>query len=113
MNKAQPVDLTNLREVTDGNPDLEKSLFGNFFQCAEENIQELSHNCIDGASTAWTEQAHALKGAALNMGAFNLGEICDRAQNMHEATANDRAVTYTQIKNEYEAVKAYLEKVHP
>lgn len=109
----QPVDLSNLREVTEGDVNLEKKLFDKFFEGAEANLTMLEQNCVDGPCKNWTDQAHALKGAALNMGAFELGSICEYAQNMNDASAQERLSSYQQIKQEYAQVKAYLEEVHP
>lgn len=109
---SDPVDLTNLREMTDGDADMEQMLFNEYYHSTESGITTLSNNCVDGENENWRGSAHALKGTSLNLGAERLGALCKQAQEGHGASAAEKRQMLDAIREEYEKVKAYLLKVH-
>ena len=106
---SDPVDLTNLREMTDGDTELEQELFAEFISSSEECLAIMSENCTDGENEAWRSNAHALKGTSINLGADTLAGLCKDAQENHAANSNEKQGMLETIKKEYEAVKAFLE----
>ncbi len=87
----KPVDLTHLREFTDGYTEMEKQLFELFISSSEECLRMLERYCTEGENKEWKNQAHALKGAAMNMGANAMAEVCAKAQEAFTASQRDKA----------------------
>lgn len=108
MTLPQPVDLTNLREMTDGDKELEQELFAEFFSSCTDLIETLARNCEDGESKSWYSAAHALKGSAYNLGAAPLGDLCKKAQENHAASKTEKQRMCEDIKQEYERVRQYF-----
>jgi HPt (histidine-containing phosphotransfer) domain-containing protein len=103
------VDLTNLREMTDGDKEMEQELFEEFFSSSQEAINIMQNNCVDGENEAWRSQAHALKGTALNLGAQSLGKKFEQAQENHAVSGQEKQAMLDAIKAEYAQVKSFLE----
>jgi HPt (histidine-containing phosphotransfer) domain-containing protein len=108
---SDPVNLSDLREMTDGDTEMEKILFEEFFSSADICLKELSANCLDGENESWRTNAHALKGIAINLGAAQLGELCKQAQENHGFSATQKQEILTEIQTEYQKVEAFLKNV--
>lgn len=108
-----PVDLTNLREMTSGDPAIENMLFAEFFNSAHSCLQGLEQFCQGEQHEEWRKTAHAMKGIALNIGANQLSILCKQAQDQHTAQAVNKQLMLLSIKSEYALVKQYLEKIMP
>lgn len=104
-----PVDLTNLRSMTDGDAGMEKALFEEFISSFEAGIKALEGNVNPEAAEAWRKQAHSLKGTSLSLGAMALGELCKRGQDEAQADASAKNALLKDIKAEYEKVRRFLE----
>lgn len=107
-----PVDLTNLRDMTDGDTAMEKELFKEFISSFEAGLDVLTASCGDGAAETWRSKVHALKGIALNLGAERLGALCKDGQDKHLAGADTKRALLKDIQDEYQKVKLFLQKVH-
>ncbi len=106
-----PVDLTNLRSMTDGDAEMEKALFDEFFSSFEAGIVALRANIEEAAAETWRKQAHALKGMALNLGAIKLGELCKKGQEEPNADGNAKSSLLKNIEAEYAQVQEFLKKL--
>jgi len=102
-----PVDLANLRDMIDGDKEMEKALFEEFFSSFEAGIAALQSS--SGDAEAWRKEAHALKGVALNLGAQTLGELCKNAQEAQHDPEKTKAAMVATIRAEYEQVKTFLQ----
>ena len=102
-----PVDLTGLREMTDGDVELEKILFQEFMESAEKCLA----NMADADSQNWQASAHAFKGISLTLGANKLGELCKLAQENSAAAAPQKQALFDAISHEYKQVKDYLQSL--
>jgi len=109
---TSPVDLTDLRSMTDGNKELELALFEEFYSSTEACLAILEAQCSDGQNETWRSNAHALKGTAYNLGAMALGDLCKKAQDEPAASGSDKRALLTRIQAEYAQVKTYLQTVH-
>jgi HPt (histidine-containing phosphotransfer) domain-containing protein len=98
---TNPVDLTDLRSMTDGDRDLEISLFQEFFSSCETSINLLYANCSIGQNEIWRSSAHALKGVSLNLGAKKLGDLCKKAQDNPSASEDEKKILLEEILAEY------------
>jgi len=106
---SQPaVDLTNLRAITDGDRDLEKTLFEEFIISFDRGLNGLRASCEENASAAWRTHAHSLKGIAVNLGGMELGELCKIAQDNYTAASALKMETVEKITKEYQKVKEFL-----
>src|SRR5205823_3114461 len=75
-----PVDLANLRGMTDGEKEVEEALFREFYSSFESGMASLQASAEAAESEVWKKESHALKGIALNLGATKLGRCCEKAQ---------------------------------
>jgi len=109
---TDPVDLTNLHEMTDNDKVLEEALFQEFFIAADETIKTLEANCVEDANEPWRSAAHALKGVAYNLGAIALGDLCKKAQDGYAAGIAEKRELLQAIQAAYTESKLFLENVH-
>ncbi len=105
----EPVNLTNLRSMTDGDEELEKALFAEFISSFDLGIAELNQTQEPDFAETWRKQAHALKGISLSLGAEKLGELCKSAQDNFEASPQEKKQLTGEIEQEYALVKQYLQ----
>ena len=104
----EAVDLTNLRSMTDGDVEMERLLFEEFFSSFEDGIASLQNNIKDDTAETWRRQAHSLKGIALNLGAMELGELCKKAQDEPNASTDTKSELLEKITFEYGRVHQFL-----
>jgi HPt (histidine-containing phosphotransfer) domain-containing protein len=84
----KPVDLDHLDRYTGGDRAINEEILRLFDdQCRESlaMLESLAHGSGDPKS--WREIAHRLKGAALGIGAFDLGETAAQAEKTSPAGA--------------------------
>lgn len=105
---SNPVDLDNLRSMTDGDADMEKVLFEEFFSCFDSAIVNMQGSCSADKAENWRKDAHALKGISMNLGAMQLGELCKIAQDEYTAGSESKDEMLKNIKAEYEAVRQFI-----
>ena len=108
---THPVTLDNLREMTGGDPSLEKELFEVYLSSSEECLKGLKLNNAPGKDEEWRTQAHAWKGMSLNLGAETLGKLCAEAQMNHLAPTEQKTAMLNAIEEEYARVKDFLKNV--
>lgn len=105
---SDPVDLTNLRSMTDGDVDMELVLFEEFYRTFDEGIAALQGFMQPEHQEQWRKQAHALKGVAVNLGAAALGAICKQAQEQHTAEAATKTAILRDIETHYATAREFL-----
>lgn len=108
-----PVDLTNLRDMTDGDEELERTLFEEFFRSSEKNLTTLRASTQNADQEAWRTTAHAFKGISLNLGAMYLGGLCCTAQEESASSSERKAELLSEIDVEYHIVKRFLADLAP
>jgi len=109
QHEEAPVDLSYLHDYTDGDPDAMNELLEIFHETFVEELRHLQESLAEGHNQAWTEYAHKLKGASGYVGAEKLRAFCSQAQNMLEASADERKAVFALIKQNYEIVCKFLE----
>lgn len=107
----QPVDLTDLHGMTDGDRAMERELFLEFYTSSEACISALIASNDTNAPEAWRATAHALKGSALSLGANMLGALCMQAQELSGASVEEKRDMIASIIAEYGKVKTYLRSI--
>ena len=85
-----------------------KKLVDIFTHQWDEMMVTMRTDCIDGECKNWTEAAHKLKGSAGLCKAHLLQELCNKAQYMHSATAEERHDILDKIEAEYAVVRDIL-----
>ncbi len=108
---SEPVDLTNLRSMTDGDVDMEKALFEEFYSSFEARIEILQKSLEKDTAEAWRSNAHALKGISLNLGANNLGALCKQGQDGMHMNEDEKSDLLKKIELEYAEVKNFLQNL--
>jgi len=107
--ESPPVDLSNLRDMTEGDTNLEQYLFREFISAGASCLTRLATSQTDGLESEWRSASHAFKGIAYNLGAQHLGDLCKQGQESQHAPEGEKAALYEQIAKAYEAVKLFLE----
>jgi HPt (histidine-containing phosphotransfer) domain-containing protein len=103
------VDLSNLREATDGDRELEQELFEEYITSSQELVSELDDLLAQsGDNESWRKAAHALKGISANLGANRLAEISKHAQDSHEDDNSVKHDLLSQIREEHKKVIDFL-----
>lgn len=105
---SEPVDLDNLRSMTDGDAEMEKALFDEFFSCFDSALDQMQNNYGEDKAEDWRKEAHALKGISLNLGATQLGELCKAAQDEFMACADYKDGILKKIRTEYQVVRNFI-----
>jgi len=75
-----PIILRQLTELEATGPGLVARLLHNFIDQAPKRIAVIASAVAAGDATAVREQAHALRGSSLNIGAMRLANICKRLE---------------------------------
>lgn len=102
-----PLDLSVLREFTEGDHELECQLIDAFVIQSDLNLAILAENCTAIAPKIWVEPAHMMKGGAASMGAKKLSELCHQAQ-IFAGTWQEQTMLFQHIDAEYKRVKGFL-----
>ena len=106
------IDLSQLRELTDGDKEMELALFEMFESSFNQTLESLEQLCSDEANDNWRKESHALKGTAANIGAGNLANICATSQAASSESANKKRELLDAIKAEYSKVLEYLKGLY-
>lgn len=101
---APAVDLEHLHRYTLGDMALEAELFEAFLPSAGRYVEQLSGTLNDDD---WSRTAHALKGAARGIGAFDLGELAARAE-AEPPAGSDRNARIAELRAALSAVERFV-----
>lgn len=74
MNNVPVLDRDHLLEITDGDVAFERELLGTYRASVANLLARLRASLTDGELTQVIREAHALKGASLNVGAMAMGQ---------------------------------------
>jgi len=107
--KLPAADLTDLKAFIDDENELQNYITM-FITQSDKTVNILKNNCKDGKCKAWSEAAHKLKGGSAMMGARPLRALCEKAQNMLDASADERKELFKDIQTAYKDVKAILKE---
>ena len=110
---TDPVNLSNLHEMTGGDVDVEQELFKVFLESAKECTQGLIDALQSQNSEEWRKHAHAFKGISLNLGADYLGGLCKAAQDAATAPTEAKQAMLSGIRTEAAKVEAFLQNLLP
>ena len=91
-------------------PEVEKELIEIFYESSEECLTALKANLTDETDEEFRTQSHAWKGMALNLGANELGRLCENGQRHEGMDEAGKTALVGEMEAEYNKVKDYLEK---
>ncbi len=100
--------LGGLREFADTDEEL-RNFVNIFADQSRELLAALEANCRSGDSIAWVEAAHKLKGGAGMVRAKTLYALCEKAQGMKVADADERTALLQEIRVAYGNAYASLQ----
>lgn len=104
----QPIDLDYIRQFSGGDAEHERHIAALFVRQSDHVLAALRASCIDGPSRPWTEAAHFLKGTAAGLGAKSLYDLCEQAQQLHNAPATARRALLIPIEAEMRNIRDFL-----
>lgn len=100
-----------LRGLSGGDDAFMREAVGLFMAETAEQLARLRARAVDGESREWVEAAHAMKGAAANMGANAMSVLCDQAQRMKVESGPARAAQVEKIAAAYGALQVALRQI--
>jgi HPt (histidine-containing phosphotransfer) domain-containing protein len=103
--------LDGLRRITDGDVELEREFAGLFLTTANRCMAELEKLVADAEMQDWVRSIHQLAGAAANMHAEQLAELCRAAERAPATTDNVRRVQLAEIQAAYANLLPEIEKM--
>lgn len=106
--RPPPVDLEQLRHVTDGNIEEEWALGVMFAEQAVLSLAELMRALAENDLAAWRKAAHQMKGASANLGARHLSHLCKEAEGSGSTDSRFGIEALQAIREEVEAVEKFL-----
>lgn len=108
LKKKTPIDVDFLRSVTSNDSEFEKELFKIFIDNANRNIEKMEKSYDPERYNFWYMAAHAFKGSAASIGAFELSKILEHAQKSSEDTPQVKAEIVQKIKEEFAIVEKFI-----
>jgi HPt (histidine-containing phosphotransfer) domain-containing protein len=106
----KPIDLAHLDQYTGGDARLNAEVFHLFSRHCAETLRLLDSLLRAPQRKAWRDAAHALKGAALGIGAFDVADAAGEAEALDPEAAPAQAATVLRTLGERsEVVQAFIE----
>jgi HPt (histidine-containing phosphotransfer) domain-containing protein len=110
----EPIDLVHLARYTGGDRELNCEVFRLFSAHCAQSLRSLEALLNTAGDKVWRDTAHALRGAALGIGAFGLAKQAGAAEAMELGTDMARAaVVLAALRARSEVVLAYIEAYLP
>ncbi len=101
------IDFERLRAITGGDPKLEKRLFDLFLSTIDRCASRLALALKQDTRDDWPAALHELKGAAVNVGADNVADICQQAESLTLKQQEACRDSLDAIRTEAKAIRAY------
>ncbi len=94
-----PIDIAYLKSIIDNDIEFKKELFTIFCENVKRNIAKMEDALESSNNNSWYMAAHAFKGSAASIGAFNLSKIMEYAQKNPEES-RDKKIEILKIAKE-------------
>jgi HPt (histidine-containing phosphotransfer) domain-containing protein len=108
QNFEKAIDIEFLKNIIDNDIEFEKELFEIFLENARNNISKMEDAARDSDNNLWYMAAHAFKGAAASIGAFDLSKNLEYAQKHPEDNLVQKAEILRKIKEEFDLVRSFI-----
>jgi two-component system sensor histidine kinase EvgS len=83
--RGSPVDHSMLAELCGGDVAFERRILGNFRRVTETDAPRLREAVASSDAVAVTRVSHSIKGASRTIGAYDLGNVCERIEQASRA----------------------------
>lgn len=103
------LDLENFNSIIGDDPVLAKLIFADFTSTSEQNLEAMAHALQTVDREVWRGNAHKMKGACRNLGAFLLGDLLARAERCEEI---EKSGLLKEIQNAYRDVLQAWQDTH-
>lgn len=103
-----PVDLSRLKEFTEGDKETEQMVINLFLETAYEAFDRLKSSQLQNDPVEWSKAAHSFKGASGNLGAMALHTLCAEAEYSSELPASEKDLILGGLYQEFSKVENYL-----
>jgi HPt (histidine-containing phosphotransfer) domain-containing protein len=109
LERAHPVDLKRLHEVSGNDPDFVKTLIHIFLENTEQCLTTLERALERSDLEQIRLQAHTIRGACSNAGARDLSVLAETIENLtKDPCANFDSSLVTGLKEEFQKVRGFL-----
>ncbi len=102
------IDIEFLRSIIENDFEFEKELFAIFIENAHRNIEKMQEAIKVANDNSWYMSSHAFKGAAASIGAVELANVLEYAQNHPEETAEQKNALMQKVKSELQLVVEFI-----
>lgn len=106
----QAIDIEFLRGIIENDKEFEKELFEIFVENAKKNIEKLEEAIVASDNDSWYMASHAFKGAATSVGAFDLAETLETAQQSPDENGSIKKEILKNIKDDFELVLNFINR---
>jgi len=109
--QPNPVEIPRLKEISDGDPAIERELIELFLQSMEKHLDALISAARDRDRESLQREAHATKGISANMGARRLQDMVERLEQICSGNDLDPVPDIvTAMEKEYARARSYLKE---
>lgn len=107
-NFRNAVDNDFLRSIVENDREFEKELFVIFSENVHRNSAKMEEAIKNNDNNSWYMAAHAFKGAAASIGAFDLSEILEYAQKHPEENAEQKTELMKKVREELRLILEFI-----
>lgn len=112
LSTSTPVDLTRLREFTEGDKETERMVINLFLNNAYETVDKIRAAKEEGDAKNWQEAIHSFKGSSGNLGAMSLHALCAEAEGAGHLPQDEKELIFSGILGEFSKVENYLKNIN-
>ena len=107
-NYRNAIDTEFLRSIIENDLEFEKELFVIFSENVHRNTVKMEEAIKSGDNNSWYMAAHAFKGAAASIGAFDLSRILEYAQKNPEENSEQKTEILKKVREELQLVLEFI-----
>jgi HPt (histidine-containing phosphotransfer) domain-containing protein len=108
--QERPVEIEQIREVADGDPEFERELIETFLTDSEEQIQSLEVALREKDADEIRVRAHTIKGSSANAGAKRLQEVACEMERIGSSNELEEAeAVFSLLRAAFEQAREYLQ----
>lgn len=108
---SAPIDLDQLAEIADGDPEFEKILIASFLESVGDSLKTISEHVNESDWEQSRRDAHKIKGACATLGAEKLRQLAmDLEQNCTDPSGEPARKLTQELRGEFDKVRDYLQK---
>lgn len=96
-----PIDIEFLMGIVENDAEFKRELLEIFIESAQLNLNKLKDAISTNDNNSWYMAAHAFKGAATSIGAFNLSQKLEHAQKHPEENTDHKKKTLDAIEKDF------------